>query len=107
MRGPQIVTRTSSSGALPSSGAGVATSGSYLRGAHIYNPHAPNAAVSDVVSLTVIGPNILEADRFATAAFAMGEAGIAFIERMDGLEGYQIDARGMAQMTSGLGRYLS
>lgn len=88
-------------------GAGVATSGSYLRGAHIYNPHAPDAGTGNIVSLTVIGPDILEADRFATAAFAMGEAGIEFIERIHGLEGYQIDAHGMARMTSGLGSYLS
>jgi thiamine biosynthesis lipoprotein len=88
-------------------GAGVATSGSYLRGAHIYNPHAPDTAPHDIVSLTVIGPDILEADRFATAAFAMGEIGIEFIERVRGLEGYQINAQGMARMTSGLGRYLS
>jgi thiamine biosynthesis lipoprotein len=88
-------------------GAGVATSGSYLRGTHIYNPHSPDAAPDDIVSLTVIGPDILEADRFATAAFAMGETGIEFIERVRGLEGYQIDALGMARMTSGLGRYLS
>jgi thiamine biosynthesis lipoprotein len=88
-------------------GAGVATSGSYLRGAHIYNPHAPDGAAGSVVSLTVVGPDILEADRFATAAFAMGEAGIEFIERVQDLEGYQIDAQGMARMTSGLGRYLS
>lgn len=88
-------------------GAGVATSGTYLRGAHIYNPHTPDALAGDIVSLTVIGPDILEADRFVTAAFAMGEGGIDFIQRMDGLEGYQIDSQGMARMTSGLGRYLS
>ena len=88
-------------------GAGVATSGNYHRGPHIYNPHAPETPAGDIVSLTVIGPDILEADRFATAAFAMGEVGIEFIERVQGLEGYQIDARGIARMTSGIGRYLS
>lgn len=87
--------------------AGIATSGNYLRGAHIYNPHAPDAPPSGISSLTVIGPDILEADRFATAAFAMGETGISFIERVQGLEGYQIDAQGRACMTSGLERYLS
>jgi len=49
---------------------GIATSGTYLRGEHIYNPKTGEAA-SEIVSLTVIGPNIYEADRFATAAFAM------------------------------------
>ena len=59
---------------------GVATSGTYIRGEHIYNPQLSFTEVSTVKSLTVIGPNIYEADRFATAAFAMGESGIAFIE---------------------------
>ena len=34
--------------------------------------------ITDIVSLTVIGPDVLEADRFATAAFAMGRDGILF-----------------------------
>ena len=59
---------------------GVATSGTYIRGIHIYNPRDGNEPVSDIVSLTVIGPNIHDADRFATAAFAMGADGINFIE---------------------------
>ena len=33
---------------------GVATSGTYIRGLHIYNPHAGNQPISDIVSLTVI-----------------------------------------------------
>jgi thiamine biosynthesis lipoprotein len=62
--------------------------------------------VTDVLSLTVIGPNIYEADRFATAAFAMGEEGIRFIERLEGFEGYMIDRRGQATFTSGFTRYI-
>jgi thiamine biosynthesis lipoprotein len=57
------------------------------------------------VSITVIGPDVLEADRFATAAFAMGKGGIAFIENLPGFEGYAIDAQGIATMTSGFGAY--
>lgn len=82
-------------------GKGVATSGSYLRGAHIYNPHAPEKEIEEIVSITVIGPNVLEADRFATAAFAMGKSGINFIESLQGFEGYMIDRNGIATMTSG------
>lgn len=81
--------------------AGVATSGSAARGDHIYDPHTPGKLVRDVASITVIGPDILEADRFATAAFAMGKRGIHLIERRPGLEAYQIDADGIATMTSG------
>jgi FAD:protein FMN transferase len=88
-------------------GAGIATSGSAARGAHIYNPHDPADLLSDIVSATVIGPDVCEADRFATAVFAMGHKGIEFIETLLGFEGYQIDAQGIATMTSGLGQYLS
>ena len=86
-------------------GKGIATSGSYIRGDHIYNPHAPEEKIRDIVSITVIGPDVLEADRFATAAFAMGKSGIDFIENLPGFEGYAIDATGIATMTSGLAAY--
>jgi FAD:protein FMN transferase len=87
-------------------GSGVATSGSYERGAHIYNPLSPNTKLTEVVSLTVIGPDVLEADRFATAAFAMGKEGIAFIESRPGLEGYMIEPSGMATFTNNFSAYL-
>jgi thiamine biosynthesis lipoprotein len=87
-------------------GAGVATSGNYIRGDHIYNPHTGRYGSDDIVSLTVIGPDVLEADRYATAAFAMGRRGVTFIECTQGLEAYEIDISGMARMTSGLERYL-
>ncbi len=84
---------------------GIATSGSYERGAHIYNPK-DNLLAAAIASLTVIGPNTYEADRLATAAFAMGEKGINFIEQYPGLEGYAIDLKGTATMTSDFDRYL-
>lgn len=80
---------------------GIATSGSYIRGNHIRNPFDPKKPVADVVSLTVVGPDICEADRFATAAFAMGKRGIYYIEKIPGLEGYAIDQKGVATYTSG------
>jgi thiamine biosynthesis lipoprotein len=85
---------------------GVATSGNYVHKTHIYNP-VNKTLNSDIVSLTVIGKDILEADRFATAAFAMGRDGIVFIERWPGLEGYMIDEKGVATMTSGFENYVS
>ena len=91
---------------MPGDG-GVATSGTYVRGQHIYDPHAGGAPVEDVASITVIGPDIYEADRFATAAFAMGRGGIDLIEDTVGLEGYSIDRRGIATMTSGFQRFVS
>lgn len=85
---------------------GVATSGTYERGEHIYNPK-DGSPIREIVSLTVIGPNIYEADRFATAAFAMGRTGIRFIDQLDGFEGYLIDKTGIATKTSGFDRYVA
>lgn len=85
---------------------GVATSGTYIRGQHIFDPFDAGRPITEIVSLTVIGPNIYEADRFATAAFAMGQDGIGLIERLPDLEGYMIDAGGMGTATSGFGRYV-
>lgn len=83
---------------------GVATSGTYVRGQHIYNPKK-KGPITEIVSLTVIGPNIYEADRFATAAFAMGKKGINFVESLAGFEGYIIDKDGLATMTTGFDKY--
>jgi thiamine biosynthesis lipoprotein len=85
---------------------GIATSGTTIRGHHIYDPHNPSTLLLDCVSITVIGPNIYEADRFATAAFAMGKKGIQFIETLAGFEGYMIDAQARATFTSGFERYV-
>lgn len=92
---------------LAVSNCGLATSGTAIRGQHIYNPFRPADPILDIVSLTVIGPNVFEADRFATAAFARGMVGICFIESLDGFEGYQIDANARAALTSGFGRYVT
>ena len=46
-------------------------------------------------------------DRYATAAFAMGNQGIRFIEQLDGFEGYMIDPRGIATVTGGFRKYES
>lgn len=87
------------------SGQGIATSGTYLRGQHIYDPRGGKKELTDIVSLTVIGPDIYEADRFATAAFVMERDGIRFIEKLVGFEGYMIDSKGVATMTSGFEKY--
>lgn len=88
------------------SGEGIATSGNYYRGQHIYNPLSSAIPLAEVVSITVIGPNVLEADRFATAAFAMGKDGINLIENKQGLEGYMIDQKQVATFTSNFERYV-
>jgi len=85
-------------------GHGVATSGTYVRGQHIYNPLGADP-ITEIVSLTVIGSDVLEADRFATAAFAMGREGIFFLEQAPGLEGYVVDSNSRATPTSGFGAF--
>lgn len=117
------------------SGEGIATSGTYERGDHIHRPHGSAIENDPVVSLTVIASDVYEADRFATAAFAMGREGIRFIGGLSkahasqgsggvesqgkgvsdrafgaeraGFEGYQIRASGIATSTPGLRRFLS
>lgn len=86
------------------SNVGIATSGNYERGKHIYNPIKKMEA-DEIASLTVIGPNIYEADRFATACFAMGKKGIYFIENLSGFEGYMINNNGIAIFTSEFEKY--
>ncbi len=85
---------------------GIATSGTYVRGQHIYNPHQAKKQIDGIVSLTIIGPDVLEADRFATAAFAMGEDGIYFVEGLPGIEGYIINSLGVATQTSGFEEFV-
>lgn len=84
---------------------GIATSGTYLRGQHVYNPFSPKKPITEIVSFSIIGPNVYEADRFATAAFAMGKEGIQFIENLSNFEGYVIDKNGIATLTSGFDKY--
>jgi thiamine biosynthesis lipoprotein len=84
---------------------GIATSGTYIRGEHIYNPKTGEKA-NDVASLTVIGPNVFEADRLATAAYAMGTAGVEFIAGVPGFEACMIGWDGLATLTPGFAEYV-
>jgi thiamine biosynthesis lipoprotein len=86
---------------LSVSDCGVATSGTYIRGEHIYDPVNGRSTIQDITSMTVIGSDIYAADCYATAAFAMGRDGINFIETLDGFEGYMIDMNRVATFTSG------
>jgi thiamine biosynthesis lipoprotein len=78
----------------------VATSGIYEKGDHIIDPHSGNP-VRDWMSFTVVGPDIFDADVYATAGLAMGEAGLDFIERIPGYEAYAIAPDLVARWTEG------
>jgi thiamine biosynthesis lipoprotein len=67
----------------------VATSGTYARGDHVIDPHTRRPPVG-VLSVTITGPELATADAYATAAFAMGEAGIHWTARLHGYEAMTI-----------------
>jgi thiamine biosynthesis lipoprotein len=67
----------------------VATSGAYERGQHVLDPHTGRPP-SGVLSVTVTGPDLATADAYATAAFAMGEAGPRWTARLPGYEAMTI-----------------
>ncbi len=108
---PLRATASQSSGSIRSASASHSSSVKGERSPpHFHTSPAPTDIVrqhiTDIVSLTVVGPNVYEADRFATAAFAMGKKGIYFIEQLPGFEGYMIDASARATFTSGFERYV-
>lgn len=85
------------------SGLAVATSGTYEKGEHILDPHSGEPA-SDWLSFTVVGPDILQADVFATACFAMGIGGLEFVAHVAGYEAYAIDRELCVSHTAGFER---
>lgn len=69
----------------------VCTSGNYERDAHIINPKTKKPA-TELLSVTVTGPDIIWADIFATAIFAMGDKkGRQFIKTQPGYKALFID----------------
>jgi thiamine biosynthesis lipoprotein len=69
----------------------VATSGLYERGDHIHDPRT-GAAPDAFLSVTVVGPSLTWADAYATAAFAMGAAGPAWVHERLGYGALAIGA---------------
>ncbi|WP_117669086.1 FAD:protein FMN transferase [Micromonospora sp. MW-13] len=61
----------------------VATSGVYERGQHVLDPRR-GAPATGLRSVTVVGPDLGVADAYATAAVAMGMAGIGWLDRLPG-----------------------
>jgi FAD:protein FMN transferase len=67
----------------------IATSGAYLRGEHVVDPHTRRPP-EGVLSVTIAGPDLATADAYATAAFAMGRKGPAWTARLRGYEALTI-----------------
>jgi thiamine biosynthesis lipoprotein len=80
----------------------IATSGTYVRGAHIHDPLAGRAP-SGLLSLTIVGPDIATADAYATAAFAMGATRAGhFCAGLDGYDAVLIRDDGSVITTAGI-----
>jgi thiamine biosynthesis lipoprotein len=88
------------------SSGGIATAGVGLGKLPIYNPHKPDKTLTELKSMTVIATNVYDADRFATAAFAMGKRGLQLIEALPGIEAYIIDSKGVAIWTTGFTSFM-
>lgn len=82
------------------SDAAVATSGTYERGSHVFDPHTHQPA-SGLASVTVVGPSLTLADAYATAALAMGPDATVWLSGLEGYESYVVDAGGFAWWSSG------
>lgn len=86
------------------SDAAIATSGAYVRGAHIVNPRTGEPA-EGLLSVTVIGPELPIADAFATAAFAMGREAPSWCLRQRGWEFMLVTDDERVLTTPGFDRY--
>jgi FAD:protein FMN transferase len=78
----------------------IATSGAYARGEHVLDPHTRRAPLG-VLSVTIVGPELVTADAYATAAFAMGEAGPEWTASLGLYEAMTILADGRVLLTPG------
>jgi thiamine biosynthesis lipoprotein len=78
---------------------GVATSGTARRGHHILDPHTGRPATA-LRSVTVVGPSLMWADVFATAAVARGPSA-AWIDGLAGYEGLLVATDGSTTTTAG------
>ncbi len=85
----------------------VATSGTYERGAHIVDPRTGEPAMSELLSLTVVGPRLGFVDAYATAAFVMGLDGLGWVAAQPEHDALAITIDGRVVRTAGMDRYLA
>jgi thiamine biosynthesis lipoprotein len=71
----------------------VATSGAYERGDHIVDART-GIPSRTLLSLTVAGPSLTMADAYATAGFAMGNAGVEWVAARPGYAPFAVTASG-------------
>lgn len=83
----------------------VATSGAYERGAHVVDARTGKPPIG-VLSVTVAGLSLAFADAYATAGFAMGADGIAWLATLPGYAGCVVTREGRLVWTEGFERLL-
>ncbi|HEY6592948.1 MAG TPA: FAD:protein FMN transferase [Asanoa sp.] len=88
-------------GVVALTGGGIATSGTAHRGAHIVDPTTGHPATA-VRAVTVVGPSLLWADVYATAAVARGLAGLDWLAAQDGFEALTVLPDGRVAATTGM-----
>jgi thiamine biosynthesis lipoprotein len=79
----------------------VATSGCYERGRHVIDPFRGEPPTG-LCSVTMVGSDLGLADGYATAALAMGRAGLRWLAGLDGYEWGAITDDGEAYRSAGL-----
>jgi thiamine biosynthesis lipoprotein len=80
---------------------GVATSGTAHRGSHIVDPVGGTPATA-LASVTVVGPSLMWADVFATAACARGIDALTWLTWPPGYEALAVTAEGEVMGTPGM-----
>jgi thiamine biosynthesis lipoprotein len=78
----------------------LATSGAYVRGEHIIDPHSGRAP-EGLLSVSIAGEDLATADAYATAAFAMGGEGPAWAATRAPYQTFAILADGTSLSTPG------
>ncbi len=78
----------------------LATSGTYVRGEHILDPHSGRPPTG-LLSVTITGDDLGTVDAYATAAFAMGESAPVWLSTLRGVEGLVLLPDETSLMTPG------
>jgi thiamine biosynthesis lipoprotein len=85
---------------VPLAAGGLATSGTAARGLHIVDPHT-GRPVAEIASVSVVGPSLMWADIYATAAFARGRGGLAWLESLSLYDALVVHLDGHLETTPG------
>ncbi len=85
---------------LSGSARAVATSGSYERGLHVFDPSTLEPAHS-LLAATVVGPDLAFVDALATGLYASGGQALARVAGLRGYSGLIVDSSGVVRTTPG------